>query len=677
MNKKNILRISLVCCILITVLVVSYAFFEVIANVAITDVKVGSLKENDSLTFESCVKENGKCFSISPSTSNLTEGGSSLSSSGESVITLSDSNTSGEAQDDYSLYLNIENNDFIYTTKEKKPELLLRVIDHNGDEIKELPGLIYYENYNSVEGLSGFDVTEYKGIVALAKNRDIEYVGEPGGSISHTWKFTLSMVNLDSNQVQNLHALFEGEIIMRLDEFNTLTNNILINNTVDADGNKVGTVTEAREFYLNQTGNLDFFEYFLNNIKNENLDLSNLKMVGTLDETGKTSFVMGSSENIWLKFGTANFGYGNVDLMWQIIRIDGHDNVKVMIRGYEDADGNFHELKDFWKVEFNTEKPSNNNVFDALYEYPDTTTLDSEKVKFISSNIKKNVDQMYDQILKKDYEKYLTKGTYCIDSNAEKINAISEKVSVDDFEKMDIFKEELPSNGYIFLNSYVEFMVTQNHLADEENKIFTEGDVDFDPRIMKCGSDVFDKVNIEGDYNFIKRDYYAGIMSYEEFLIRSAIVNDVFGRNDYWTISPAGYADFNMPNNFTAMVMFANYESYDNDSCSGLYFDYYPDNPDNPDNGYSGCNYLYDENGNPVYDENGYQSFECTSCIYTKDEFISYDMIPTTKYVDYDGNNLHESLNVPMTISIAANTTLVSGDGSLDNPYMVYAEEGQ
>ena len=49
----------------------------------------------------------------------------------------------------------IEDNDFEYSTENQTPELLLKVVDPNGNEVKNIDGLVYYEN--------GFDITTRTG----------------------------------------------------------------------------------------------------------------------------------------------------------------------------------------------------------------------------------------------------------------------------------------------------------------------------------------------------------------------------------------------------------------------------------------------------------------------------------------------------------------------------------
>lgn len=106
----------------------------------------------------------------------------------------------------YNLKLEIENNEFIYTTPEEKAELLITVIDPNGEELTEIPGLEYVES----QGYKGFDITTKSGDFYIAQNYKIS----TNSLVKHNWQVKVILVNLDTNQYMNIGNDFSGVLKM-------------------------------------------------------------------------------------------------------------------------------------------------------------------------------------------------------------------------------------------------------------------------------------------------------------------------------------------------------------------------------------------------------------------------------------------------------------------------------
>ncbi len=118
----------------------------------------------------------------------------------------------GDTTKSYYVYFNIKQNEYQYTTSEEKTELLLKIKGPEGD-IKSLGDLKYDSE------LQGFDVTMENGLIKVAGPYEItneskyEYVNQD-------WTFTLTFINLDTNQSDNSEKIFDAQIIIQKDEIN-------------------------------------------------------------------------------------------------------------------------------------------------------------------------------------------------------------------------------------------------------------------------------------------------------------------------------------------------------------------------------------------------------------------------------------------------------------------------
>ena len=106
----------------------------------------------------------------------------------------------------YNLILEIDSNDFEYSTPEEDAELLLKVIDPNGNELTNIEGL----EYVTVEEESGFDITDKIGNFYIVK----EYLLETDYEITHNWDVTVTFVNLNAEQNINYNKELRGNLVM-------------------------------------------------------------------------------------------------------------------------------------------------------------------------------------------------------------------------------------------------------------------------------------------------------------------------------------------------------------------------------------------------------------------------------------------------------------------------------
>ena len=205
-SKKKIIMI--VVSSLLLVIGVTFAYFinksnkEASANV---NIRSDSL---DKLTFNV-----DKDISLNPNQFNFASGAGSLTDSAVASANLKASSLGNKASYNYYVYLNITNNEFIYTTSDSKPEIILTVTDPTGAEVKSIDGLTYYQNIkiNDTNTINGFDVTTKTGLIEIANKYEISTTSE----VKQEWNITLTFVNLDSDQSKNSQKNLDGVVIIQ------------------------------------------------------------------------------------------------------------------------------------------------------------------------------------------------------------------------------------------------------------------------------------------------------------------------------------------------------------------------------------------------------------------------------------------------------------------------------
>ena len=204
--------------VLVLVIGVSFAYFiaEVHDEKKI-DVNVVSDKL-DSLTYTV-----DKDINLSINQFNLANGKENVSDSSVATVSFLANKTSNQAETFYNIYFYIESNPYVYTTEDKKPEIILNVYDNDNNEIKTIDGLDYVSATNSKgTTLNGFDITDRAGLFKVSLNNKIT----ANSSIiptKQTWKVTLTYINLENNQIANENKTLKANIILNDKIYKKLT----------------------------------------------------------------------------------------------------------------------------------------------------------------------------------------------------------------------------------------------------------------------------------------------------------------------------------------------------------------------------------------------------------------------------------------------------------------------
>ncbi len=198
-NKKNVLMgIIGVLTLLIFVVGATYAYFTVQggsgANID-TNVITGT---TDLLSFSF-----GDEINIQADEENFAQGMGDLSDNTTGTALLKTGNTTSNVDVTYNIYLIIEANDFVYTTEEAAPEILLNVTDPNGNPVENITGLVHYEE--------GFDITTRTGGFLLVPDYQITSTGT---QTIQEWNIEITFVNLDTDQNANTGKTLTGKLYM-------------------------------------------------------------------------------------------------------------------------------------------------------------------------------------------------------------------------------------------------------------------------------------------------------------------------------------------------------------------------------------------------------------------------------------------------------------------------------
>ena len=146
---------------------------------------------------------------------NFTSGSGNLSDAIKATASLKANSTKKTATGNYYVYFQIESNDYIYTTTDKKPEIVLSITGPNG-EITSLDNLSYVTATNA-DGteVKGFDITELgASIIKIADSYEIS----SSSSTNYTnqdWTFTVTFINLDTNQADNEGKTLTGKVLIQ------------------------------------------------------------------------------------------------------------------------------------------------------------------------------------------------------------------------------------------------------------------------------------------------------------------------------------------------------------------------------------------------------------------------------------------------------------------------------
>ncbi len=166
----------------------------------------------DNLSFQV-----GESISLTANQEDFGSGAGNKSDSTFARATLTANNATNNATRNYYVYLNIESNDFEYTTVDNQAEILLKVTDPDGAEVTTLGSL----ERKTSGGVTGFDITTATGLITIADNYEITSTG----TVTQDWQVEVIFANLDSDQNANTNKTFSANLIIQEEPMTTSLGN--------------------------------------------------------------------------------------------------------------------------------------------------------------------------------------------------------------------------------------------------------------------------------------------------------------------------------------------------------------------------------------------------------------------------------------------------------------------
>ena len=224
MEKKKTF-IIIVVALLVLSIGITFAYFIAkigpgsSANVNVTTGTVDDLKFNVS-------KEN---ISLNINQFNFASGSGNITDTVTATASLKANSTKNTATYNYYVYFQIESNNYVYTTTDKKPEIVLSITGPNG-EITSVDGLKYVSATNA-DGtvVKGFDITEQSSsLIKVADSFEISSTSSTNYT-NQDWVFKVSFINLDTNQVENEGKKLTGKALIQQEKIITSISDVAKN----------------------------------------------------------------------------------------------------------------------------------------------------------------------------------------------------------------------------------------------------------------------------------------------------------------------------------------------------------------------------------------------------------------------------------------------------------------
>lgn len=202
MSKKQTIFLTII-------FIMCFCILSISTGLALFTLDVSFETQRDkatAATMPTIVFNAGDAIQMEANSFNFVEPGQNLISETTSTAELYAGSDPEVAQEYYDLKVNIEINDFTYTTSSNEAELLLIITDPDGQIVRNVDDLTFV----SAGGYDGFDITGKTGVYEVAKNRLIE----TSSYTIDSWKFQVVFVNYEHSQDTNRGRTLMGNIII-------------------------------------------------------------------------------------------------------------------------------------------------------------------------------------------------------------------------------------------------------------------------------------------------------------------------------------------------------------------------------------------------------------------------------------------------------------------------------
>jgi len=261
-NEKKTLIMSTIATIALIAIVVgaTYAYFEA-QNEASGGANIGV----DAATTDVFRLTSSDAIELNANPSNFKQGDANLIGEAQASAYLRANNNTNTATYNYYVYLDIEENDFVYSVDENTPELLLKVYEGEigENEVTSIPGL----TRKTTEDVEGFDITGITRAITIVDNKEITTTSE----IEEKWSIEIIFVNLESDQLANQGKTLDASLRIESDSIgaqitevtiSNITSSLITVNTIVEEGKSeiVSYVYGIKEAG-NESGELEYTTY--------------------------------------------------------------------------------------------------------------------------------------------------------------------------------------------------------------------------------------------------------------------------------------------------------------------------------------------------------------------------------------------------------------------------------
>ena len=230
MKSKSYLIIAVATLIAFTV-AGTYAFFQVLGGSTQSINISAQTYTTDNLILS--VEDN---IEIEASRENFYQNAGNLTDTTTATARLIPNSKTHEATANYNVYVVIDSNNFVYTTMDHTPEILLTITDPDGNRHSSIVGL------NGDNGV--FDITTRTGAFLVAKNYEISTSTQAG--TTQTWTMSVTLVNLDTDQNENTDKTLTGTIYITKEDLETYSlaelNSLRTSRTNETTGEEVSNI---------------------------------------------------------------------------------------------------------------------------------------------------------------------------------------------------------------------------------------------------------------------------------------------------------------------------------------------------------------------------------------------------------------------------------------------------
>ena len=296
----------------------------------------------------------GNTLSLSANADNFETGGSNLTATTNPKVKLMASSKTESASSKYFAGVIIKNNTYTYTTTDKKPEVILTVKDENGNIVETSSDNLKFVTVNN--NLKGFDITGVSGAFNIVTDHIIATASNKS-EVIHTWTFTLTFVNLETDQSVNENSTLNIDVVLQKDKIPTTIADFC------ANGDNLGNCIVNYYNGLNTASNIYYHDANLTN--------------GAGDNSYRYA---GASEavNNYVCFGS-NVTPCPADNLYRIIGVFG-DKVKLIKSDYATSAllGTDGDYKDKYTYGNSTYKGNNyDNIVTYTWNYKNNTSINN------------------------------------------------------------------------------------------------------------------------------------------------------------------------------------------------------------------------------------------------------------------------------------------------------------